>query len=62
MTERDHHLLCLGVMAGIWREENICQRNKLAIEQAVESAQDLGLPVSVERLRNGEAICTNLDN
>ena len=63
MTTRDHHLLCLGLLALIYqRSRDYCNSTELcwddarAIEEAVRSAEALGLPVSAEKLIAGQPI------
>lgn len=60
MTRYEHHLHCLGLLAMIYNGKLSDSQRKLAIEQAVESAQSLGLPVSLQRLRNGMPISTEV--
>ncbi len=60
MTQKEHHMLTLGVLAGIHRKHNmtsdetwLSKEDATAIEHIVESAENIGLPVSVEQLRKG---------
>lgn len=69
LTKTDHHLLCLGVLADVYRVSktryafgDLPMEQKIAIEQAVESAEKLGLPVSLKRLLAHQPICTNIQN
>lgn len=68
MTIPDHHLLCLGVMAGIYQKSksrvdftDLDTSDQIAIEEAIASAEAMGLPVSLERLKRGEPICTTVN-
>lgn len=65
MTIEDHHLLCLGTLASIahdYREiDRLCwpsEGHYKAIRQAIESAEKLGLPVSVKAFDEGKPIST----
>lgn len=58
MTTTQHHLYTLGVLAMIYNNKLDPKQIKLAIEQAIESAQALGLPVSLNALREGRPIST----
>ncbi len=61
MTQKEHHMLCLGVLSEIHRKHNlmmsetwITKEDLDAIDQAIESAEKvLNLPISVEQLRKG---------
>lgn len=64
MKASDHHLLCLGVLADLYRKHKntdeetwLSDDDLTAIDEAVESAEEI-LPVSVERLRQGLPIST----
>jgi len=68
MTIEQHHLLCLGVLSGIYQKSREPAHKRTiflpietsrAIEEAVESAEEFGLPVSFERLLLGLPIATN---
>lgn len=59
MTERQHHLLCLGTLALIYNGLLSKADIQKATEQAVASAQQLGLPVSVNALKQGLGIGTD---
>jgi len=60
VTIKDHHLLCLGLLAKIgisgYRVE---EGDYLAIRQAIQLGQNLGLPVDVKRFDEGKAIHRN---
>jgi hypothetical protein len=56
MTVYKHHLLCVGLLAMCYHETGYEMR--LAIEEAIESAKEIGMPVSVERLKAGLPIAT----
>jgi hypothetical protein len=51
MTTKDHHLLCLGLLAKLgmdsrkWGETTLEQSDLKAIREAIASGQNLGLPV-----------------
>lgn len=69
MTKDDHHLLCLGLLAKLYIQESsrdlgteLAEIDLQAIEQAVDAAQQLGLPVSVKRLRLLLPIATSPNN
>lgn len=59
MTREEHHMLCLGLLAMIYNGLVNGSSRRYAIEQAVESAEQLGLRVSVDRLRAGMPIATD---
>ena len=69
MTREDHHLLCLGLLAKLFNQSrdfndftDLNHEDKLAIIEAVESAEALGLPVSKSRLCDGFPISTTPRN
>lgn len=57
MSPKDaHHLGCLGVMVGCWK--HVPADLQKAIDEAIESAEELGIPVSVKQFREGKPIGT----
>lgn len=67
MTTQQHHFLCLGVLAKLYIEAkdrhsftDLSGMDMQAIEEAVESAEKLGLPVRLENLRAGLPLCTGV--
>lgn len=63
MSIKDHHLLCLGVLANIGiqaRSPNFSTRMNAddlkAIREAIDSGQKLGLPVEVKQYDAGQPI------
>ena len=66
MMLHEHHLLCLGLLADLYHkdastdaETRLEAEDCIAIEQAIESAEvELGMDVSVERLKAGLPIST----
>lgn len=68
MTREDHHLLCIGVLAEIGRRAFLDEAegsgfvldgdDLRAIEQAIEAAEALGMPVSADNWRAGRPVCT----
>lgn len=56
MSIHDHHMLCLGVLAGLYHKDKLDNSDLMSIHQAIDSAEQLGLPVSLDKLIDGEAI------
>lgn len=66
MTIKDHHLLCLGLLAkiGIQAQEScpslaVSKSDLKAIREAIASGQNLGLPVEVSEYDAGRPIHRN---
>lgn len=74
MNREDHHLLCLGLLAKIWKQAarptditNLTREDKQAIVEAIDCAESIGLPVSgAQELtmthREQQRICTSHDH
>lgn len=59
MTVREHRRLCLGLLAQIYHGQLSERAQSLAIEEAIWSAEGMGLQVSRARLLKGEPIATD---
>jgi hypothetical protein len=63
----DHHMNCLGLLAKIGIQSARLKGDRTflyatdyaAVRQAIEEAEELGLPVSVARFDAGQSISTN---
>jgi len=74
MTRAEHHLLCVRLLEKLYRQAiepsasyrinstRIWWEDRKAIEQAIESAEALGLHVSAENLRKGLPVCKQAKN
>jgi len=69
MTKKDHHLLCLGLLAkiGIQAMESepgtqLSPSDYQAVREAIASAEEIGLPVKVSLFDARKPICSHYNN